>query len=201
LLQNMLSSSYTQPLLQSLSANPEFANSVLAQNPLFQGNPALQEQMRTMMPTLLQQLQNPEIQNLITNPQAMNAIMQIQQGMETLQATAPNLINTFGTPPGFGNLGANVTQSSTTTTNTNTSTTTTAPTSAPSQNTFSEFMSRMVAGMGQDSSVAPETRYQAQLEQLAAMGFMNREANLQALIATFGDINAAVERLLALSLS
>jgi len=30
------------------------------------------------------------------------------------------------------------------------------------------------------------------------MGFVNREANLQALIATFGDINAAVERLLAL---
>ena len=29
------------------------------------------------------------------------------------------------------------------------------------------------------------------------MGFPNREANLRALTATFGDINAAVERLLA----
>jgi ubiquilin len=28
------------------------------------------------------------------------------------------------------------------------------------------------------------------------MGFVNREANIQALIATFGDVNAAVERLL-----
>ena len=46
------------------------------------------------------------------------------------------------------------------------------------------------------SSLSPEERYRNQLEQLAAMGFMNREANLQALIATFGDVNAAIERLL-----
>ncbi|XP_006898960.1 PREDICTED: ubiquilin-2-like isoform X2 [Elephantulus edwardii] len=42
----------------------------------------------------------------------------------------------------------------------------------------------------------PEIRFQQQLEQLNAMGFLNREANLQALIATGGDINAAIERLL-----
>jgi ubiquilin len=28
------------------------------------------------------------------------------------------------------------------------------------------------------------------------MGFMNREANIQALTATMGDVNAAIERLL-----
>jgi len=43
----------------------------------------------------------------------------------------------------------------------------------------------------------PEERYSNQLDQLSGMGFMNREANLQALIATFGDVNAAVERLLS----
>lgn len=43
---------------------------------------------------------------------------------------------------------------------------------------------------------SPEVRFQQQLEQLNAMGFINREANLQALIATGGDINAAIERLL-----
>jgi len=42
----------------------------------------------------------------------------------------------------------------------------------------------------------PEERYRAELEQLTGMGFVNREANLRALVATFGDINAAVERLL-----
>lgn len=47
----------------------------------------------------------------------------------------------------------------------------------------------------------PEVRFQQQLEQLNAMGFINREANLQALIATGGDINAAIERLLGSQLS
>ena len=47
----------------------------------------------------------------------------------------------------------------------------------------------------------PEARFQQQLEQLNSMGFVNREANLQALIATGGDINAAIERLLGSQLS
>lgn len=47
----------------------------------------------------------------------------------------------------------------------------------------------------------PEVRFQQQLEQLNSMGFVNREANLQALIATGGDINAAIERLLGSQLS
>lgn len=47
----------------------------------------------------------------------------------------------------------------------------------------------------------PEVRFQQQLEQLNSMGFMNREANLQALIATGGDVNAAIERLLGSQLS
>ena len=42
----------------------------------------------------------------------------------------------------------------------------------------------------------PEVRFRMQLNQLQAMGFVNREANIQALIATGGDINAAIERLL-----
>uniref|UniRef100_A0A8C7H9Y6 Ubiquilin-4 n=1 Tax=Oncorhynchus kisutch TaxID=8019 RepID=A0A8C7H9Y6_ONCKI len=51
-------------------------------------------------------------------------------------------------------------------------------------------------GGGSSSTVTPEVRFQQQLDQLSAMGFINREANLQALIATGGDINAAIERLL-----
>jgi len=47
-----------------------------------------------------------------------------------------------------------------------------------------------------DSNQSPEERYGQQLERLNEMGFSNREANLQALIATSGDINAAIARLL-----
>lgn len=46
------------------------------------------------------------------------------------------------------------------------------------------------------NNVAPEEQYSSQLQQLSEMGFTNREANLRALIATFGDINAAIARLL-----
>ena len=43
----------------------------------------------------------------------------------------------------------------------------------------------------------PESAYAAQLQQLQEMGFFDRDANLRALIATGGNVHAAVERLLA----
>ncbi|KOB76757.1 Ubiquilin 1,2 [Operophtera brumata] len=132
LVQSMLSAPYTNSMLQAMSADPEMASQLINQNPMFANNPQLQEQIRSMMPQMLNQLQNPEMQQMMSNPQ---------------------------------------------------------------------FMQRMVGAMANnqtDTSQPPEQRYSQQLEQLAAMGFLNREANLQALIATFGDVNAAVERLLAL---
>uniref|UniRef100_A0A8B9L180 Ubiquilin 4 n=1 Tax=Astyanax mexicanus TaxID=7994 RepID=A0A8B9L180_ASTMX len=65
----------------------------------------------------------------------------------------------------------------------------------PTQQQLMQQMLQMFAG-GNASTQTPEVRFQQQLEQLSAMGFINREANLQALIATGGDINAAIERLL-----
>lgn len=41
----------------------------------------MQDQMRTMMPQLIQQMQNPDVQQMMSNPRALDAIMQIQQGM------------------------------------------------------------------------------------------------------------------------
>ncbi|MEQ2189134.1 hypothetical protein GOODEAATRI_022091 [Goodea atripinnis] len=63
------------------------------------------------------------------------------------------------------------------------------------------YMRSMMQSLAQNPELAsqtqtPEVRFQTQLDQLNAMGFINREANLQALIATGGDINAAIERLL-----
>lgn len=59
--------------------------------------------------------------------QALNAIMQIQQGMETLRQTAPSLVNTFGIPVPPTTTG--VTPSSDAA---NTDTTTTTATTTPS---------------------------------------------------------------------
>jgi ubiquilin len=43
----------------------------------------------------------------------------------------------------------------------------------------------------------PEEAYASQLAQLQEMGFYDREANLRALLAAGGNVNAAVERLLS----
>lgn len=48
-------------------------------------------------------------------------------------------------------------------------------------------MSRMLNGMSNqgNSTQPPEVRYQSQLEQLTAMGFVNRDANLQGKLNIF----------------
>jgi len=47
------------------------------------------------------------------------------------------------------------------------------------------------------ATVAPEIRYASQISQLCDMGFFDADANLRALTATGGNVNAAVERLLS----
>lgn len=198
LMRNMLSAPYTRSMLEAMAADPSMASRVIAANPFLRSNPQMQEQMRAMMPAFIQQMQNPQIQNVVTNPDALAAIMQIQQGMEQLRTVAPELVE---------NMGLTVPTAATTPSAapTNPTAPTTQSTDTNQQDAFSQFMARMVSAMALNQGVEvdgqpvppPEERYRAQLEQLTAMGFVNRDANLQALIATFGDINAAVERLLA----
>ncbi|KFW70014.1 Ubiquilin-1, partial [Pygoscelis adeliae] len=195
LMQNMLSAPYMRSMMQSLSQNPDLAVQMMLNNPLFAGNPQLQEQMRQQLPTFLQQMQNPDTLSAMSNPRAMQALLQIQQGLQTLATEAPGLIPGFN--PGLGGLGS-----------TGAPTGSTVPSSVSSENTspasgtadrhqqFVQQMLQALAGANAQQLQNPEVRFQQQLEQLSAMGFLNREANLQALIATGGDINAAIERLL-----
>ncbi|XP_020788509.1 ubiquilin-4 [Boleophthalmus pectinirostris] len=208
LMQNMMSAPYMRSLMQSLSQNPEVASQVLMNNPLFAGNPQLQEQLRAQLPIFLQQMQNPEALSVMTNPRAMQALMQIQQGLQTLQTEAPGLMPSLmtggipgvpsgvpsGVPPGVppassgGGMATENPASSPSSAGTNSA-----------QQQLMQQMLQMFAGGGggaNSMSMTPEVRFQSQLDQLSAMGFINREANLQALIATGGDINAAIERLL-----
>ncbi|KAI2654915.1 Ubiquilin-4 [Labeo rohita] len=205
LMQNMLSAPYMRTMMQSLAQNPDIASQVLMNNPLFAGNPQLQEQMRAQLPVFLQQMQNPEALSVMTNPRAMRALMQIQEGLQTLQTEAPGLMPSLipggmaaGIPGAPLPTGVNVTPE-----NPPPSGQGPAPTPIPTpaagtntaQQQLMQQMLQMFAG-GNASTQTPEVRFQQQLEQLSAMGFINREANLQALIATGGDINAAIERLL-----
>merc|ERR1712154_109218 len=99
-----------------------------------------------------------------------------------------------------------------TTTSSTSSTTTSASTPAPnttsttssgtdsnaqSQQAFNQLMQQMVTSMaGQGLNSPPEERFRVQLETLTSMGFVDRQANIQALMATYGDVNAAIDRLL-----
>lgn len=216
LMQNMMNAPYTQNMFQSLAQNPDMASNIISSNPLFAGNPQLQEQMRNMMPTMLQQMQSPAVQGLMTNPEALQAISQIQQGMQRLQGAAPELYSTMGFPNvGIGmNMNAASASSTSTTassssttasttatdsTSTTNSTSTTASTGGQEgqQQAFNQLMQQMVTSMaGQGLNTPPEERFRTQLETLASMGFVDRQANIQALMATYGDVNAAIDRLL-----
>ncbi|XP_072283649.1 ubiquilin-4 [Pyxicephalus adspersus] len=195
LMQSMISAPYMRSMMQTLAQNPDFAAQMIGNNPILSGNPQLQEQLRLQLPVFLQQMQNPESLSVISNPRAMQALLQIQQGLQTLQTEAPGLLSSFGSinipgvPP--------ASSGSTAPENTSPSTPSSASPSGGSnaQQQMMQQMIQLLAGGGAPGQT-PEVRFQSQLDQLNAMGFINREANLQALIATGGDINAAIERLL-----
>ncbi|XP_006032675.1 ubiquilin-4 [Alligator sinensis] len=198
LMQNIISAPYMRSMMQTLAQNPDFAAQIMVNVPLFAGNPQLQEQLRLQLPVFLQQMQNPDSLSILTNPRAMQALLQIQQGLQTLQTEAPGLVpslSSFGMPrippPTTG--GSTIPENPV-------SSTSTPASASPSggsnpQQQLMQQMIQLLAG-GNSQAQSPEVRFQQQLEQLNAMGFINREANLQALIATGGDINAAIERLL-----
>ncbi|XP_028910784.1 ubiquilin-1 isoform X4 [Ornithorhynchus anatinus] len=167
LMQNMLSAPYMRSMMQSLSQNPDLAA----------------------------QMQNPETLSAMSNPRAMQALLQIQQGLQTLATEAPGLIPGFS--PGLGGLGSTGGSAGTNGTSSAPSETpnSASGTAEPGHQQFIQQMLQALAGANPQLQ-NPEVRFQQQLEQLSAMGFLNREANLQALIATGGDINAAIERLL-----
>lgn len=101
--------------------------------------------------------------------------------------------------PGSGGLGLGLGANATRTTNSDS-----AQGAGANQQTSdaARLLSQLIGSAGNQemntgsNNVAPEEQYSQQLQQLSEMGFPNREANLRALIATFGDINAAIARLL-----
>jgi len=206
LMSQMMSAPYMQGIFRGLQDNPDQAAAILSNNPMFAGNPALQQQMSAMMPQLLQQMQNPQTQQLMSNPEALAAIMQIQQGMDRLRAAAPDLYQSMGlpslppnlvpSPAAAGSPGTPAAPAGSTTGSAG-PTPGAAPGGQPNQEQFSQFMTQMMGQMrAGNPEQAPEERFASQLDQLASMGFVDRQANIQALIATMGDVNAAVERLL-----
>ncbi|XP_044064165.1 ubiquilin-4-like isoform X1 [Siniperca chuatsi] len=193
----MLSQIVGNPLVQNMMSNPDLMRQMFAGNPqmqqLMEQNPDVSRMFNN--PELMRQMQNPETLSMLTNPRAMQALIQIQQGLQTLQTEVPGFMSRL--PPG-GLAGPLTTGSSILPVNPHppamASGSSLPSAASPTQQQLMQQMLQMFGGGGPST---PEVRFQQQLDQLNAMGFINREANLQALIATGGDVNAAIERLLA----
>jgi len=191
LLQNAMQMPQMQEMMHQFSSNPELMNLLVSSNPLLANDPNLANQVRSQLPTIMSQMQNPEFQSAMTNPEVLSAMMQIQQGMQRLTNAAPGLLPGMGINPMGG---------------------TARPPAAPGnmpnnaynmQNLMSQMVSSLNSGGGGQPAGGvrapapnPEVAYQAQLQQLTQMGFVDAHANLQALISTNGDLNSAIERLL-----
>ncbi|XP_040020806.2 ubiquilin-4 [Gasterosteus aculeatus] len=195
----MLSQMMGNPMVQNMMSNPDLMRQMLAGNPQMQQLMGRTPDVSSMFnnPELMRQMQSPETLSMLTNPRAMQALTQIQQGLQTLQTEAPGFMSRLA-PGGLAGLpasGGSITTEIPQPPSMATASSPTSPTS-PSDQQLLQQMLQMFAG-GRPSAQTPEVRFQQQLDQLNTMGFIDRQANLQALIATGGDVNAAIERLLA----
>lgn len=128
----------------------------------------------------------------------MQAMTQISQATQVLMQEAPELLNMF--QQGGRNPASGAPPTSEAASNP-------PPTSGASNMgglmDFASMLQQMnIAGAGGGAAPTaqlqpPEERFRSQLEQLVTMGFNDREANIRALTASFGDINAAIEHLIS----
>lgn len=154
-------------MMQSVMSNPQYMNQILGLNPQLRGLLDSNPQLREMM-------QNPEFLRQLTSPDTMQQMFTMQQQLLSQLGRQPTL-NQGQTGGGTG----------------------------AANNTGLDMLMNMFGGLGAGSlavpnrsDVPPEELYSSQLTQLQEMGFIDRQENIRALIATAGNIHAAVERLL-----
>ncbi|KAI8017471.1 Ubiquitin domain-containing protein DSK2b [Camellia lanceoleosa] len=155
-------------MMQSLLSNPQYMNQILGLNSQQSNILGSNSQLREMM-------QNPEFIRQLTSPETMQQLMTLQQTLLSQLGRQPSTQEAGQTVGGTGTL----------------------------DNMGLEMLMNMFGGLGigspavpDRSDVPPEELYATQLSQLQEMGFFDTRENIQALIATAGNVHAAVERLL-----
>ncbi|XP_047321237.1 ubiquitin domain-containing protein DSK2b-like [Impatiens glandulifera] len=133
----------------------------------------LNPQLRTLLDSntqLREMMQNPEFIQQLTSPETMQQLLSFQQNiLPQLGAQQPNRQpGQAGSGPGLDML----------------------------MNMFSTLGTGTQAPGSNRPSVPPEELYVTQLSQLQEMGFFDTQENIRALVATSGNVHAAVERLL-----
>jgi len=212
MMQQMLNNPMVQNMMQQMAQNPDMLNQMLQNNPMLQNMAQQNPQIQTM-------LQNPEMLQQMFNPQMIQAAMNMQnamQQMRTAQQNAnPNPASGTGSEQNSGTGDANPSAANPNAANPNAANPNAANPNAanPNANPFAAFggmpfmnMGGMMGGMGNNNMGAPApdqnqrtaaaTNYQSQISQLNDMGFTDADANLDALIMTGGNVQAAINRLL-----
>ncbi|XP_040383998.1 ubiquitin domain-containing protein DSK2a-like isoform X2 [Oryza brachyantha] len=118
---------------------------------------------------LREMFQNPEFIRQLTSPETLQQLLSFQQ----------TLLSQLGQnqPRQDGSQGGNAT--------------------GMRGNVSVDTLMSMLSGLGAGGGIVPpEELYATQLTQLQEMGFIDTAENIQALVATAGNVNAAVERLL-----
>ncbi|KFQ04244.1 Ubiquilin-1, partial [Haliaeetus albicilla] len=179
-----------QSMFQQLTGNPELMHNLESalMNPnspaqtllnsariSSDGNSPPQDQQAQQLPPAME---NAEISSLLRNPRALQALLQVQLGLQTLSTEVPDFLLSLED--------SNVDLES-------------MDDSAQSSESEDDAILVSDEDEAEDQvemdEEAPQTRFKRQMEQLSAMGFQDQSANLQALIEAEGDINAAVETL------
>ncbi|XP_062445120.1 ubiquilin-1-like [Rhea pennata] len=163
--------------LENILTNPQGPGQMLLNNThiLNDGNSQLQDERAQPLPP---ELENTEISSLLRNPRALQALLQVQLGLQTLSTEVPDFILGLGDPDVELDLESMEDSAK----------------SSESEEDASLVSDKdEVESQEEMDEQAPETRFGRQMQQLSAMGFQDQNANLQALIDTEGEVNAAVE--------
>ncbi|KAK9164698.1 hypothetical protein Syun_005600 [Stephania yunnanensis] len=154
-------------LMQNFMSDPQYMNQILGMDSHLRSILDSNPQIREMM-------QNPEFLRQLTSPETVQQLSALQQSLFSLlpQRTTQESGQT-GTGAG----------------------------AATMNNMGLEMLMNMFGGLGAGSpgvpnTMPPEQLYATQLSQLQEMGFIDTQENIRALSATFGNVNAAIERLL-----
>jgi ubiquilin len=214
MLQNMMNSPEFLQQMSSALSNPQIMDQIMAANP----------QMAQMNPQMRQMMQSDRFRQMMSNPETLRAMLQMSSMMGELGGGGgpfgtppPRGPGLFGMPPP-ANPG-----SPTSTAAPGSPGTTPGANSmfdpammqqmmsafgggadgAPAANPFGAFGMPPFGGAGAFGSPAspadsrpPEARFETQLQQLQDMGFTNASQNVRALLATGGNVHAAIEYIL-----
>nr|CAG8511634.1 13670_t:CDS:2 [Entrophospora candida]CAG8514133.1 7152_t:CDS:2 [Entrophospora candida] len=151
--------------------DPQFIDNIIAMNPQF----------GEMAPRLRQLTQDPGFQALLSNPDTIRYMATLNPSMNPGGYGMGILLNPAATMNPTGNPNTNQQQ----------------------QQPFFQIDPSLLFGLGglgvpptTASTVPPEERFQVQLQQLNDMGFWDAQKNIRALLASGGNVNAAIEYLL-----